>query len=211
MQQVCIHVGLTRKQNREGRGERWYGGCSSRAASLGRRNSSWPVFLVVLADVRWFRPWTGWRWTRSPVRYLCGRKEWESGSASYIRCCNMSRLPDDDDVWDIAVLRASPVFMQIAPLGWWWWGITAAVNMIMLIKSSNVTIYRFFLFILSFGYVSASAWLFERYKDTKTFSPLKADNIFYYLFFFKFGGNLTSRWYLHSPPSGRRSTRRGRW
>ena len=73
MQQVCIHVGLTRKQNREGRGERWYGGCSSRAASLGRRNSSWPVFLVVLADVRWFRPWTGWRWTRSPVRYLCGR------------------------------------------------------------------------------------------------------------------------------------------
>ena len=109
MQQVCIHVGLTRKQNREGRGERWYGGCSSRAASLGRRNSSWPVFLVVLADVRWFRPWTGWRWTRSPVRYLCGRKEWESGSASYIRCCNMSRLPDDDDVWDIAVLRASPV------------------------------------------------------------------------------------------------------
>ena len=95
-------------------------------------------------------------------------------------------------------------FMQIAPLGWWWWGITATVNMIMLIKSSNVTIYRFFLFILSFGYVSASAWLFERYKDTKTFSPLKADNIFYYLFFFKFGGNLTSRWYLHSPPSGRR-------
>ena len=94
-------------------------------------------------------------------------------------------------------------FMQIAPLGWWWWGITATVNMIMLIKSSNVTIYRFFLFILSFGYVSASAWLFERYKDTKTFSPLKADNIFYYLFFFKFGGNLTSRWYLHSPPSGK--------
>ena len=94
MQQVCIHVGLTRKQNREGRGERWYGGCSSRAASLGRRNSSWPVSLVVLADVRWFRPWTGSRWTRSPVRYLCGRKEWESGSASYIRCCNMSRLPD---------------------------------------------------------------------------------------------------------------------
>ena len=29
-------------------------------------------------------------------------------------------------------------------------------------------------------------------------------NSFFYWFFFKFGGNLTSRWCLHSPPSGRR-------
>ena len=33
-------------------------------------------------------------------------------------------------------------------------------------------------------------------------------------FFFKFGGNLTGRWYLHSPPSGKEGgaeIRGGRW
>ena len=33
----------------------------------------------------------------------------------------------------------------------------------------------------------------------RTLSPVA-----YFWFFVKFGGNLTSRWYLHSPPSGRR-------
>ena len=37
--------------------------------------------------------------------------------------------------------------------------------------------------------------------DGQLFLPLKKKNFFW--FFFKFDGNLVSRWHLHSPPCGK--------